>query len=102
LKLEDRARIVTTPCIRGDLIVPMRALAHPNLERPVAYLNDVEVAPLLDAFPQGEAVAGILWNWTRHVSVQDGAAALRWMWKHGVIVPAPPEPALPARRSSAR
>lgn len=86
LKLEDRARIVTTPCIRGDLIVPMRALAHPNLERPVAYLNDVEVAPLLDALPQGEAVSTILWRWTRHVSVQDGAAALRWMWEHGVIV----------------
>ncbi|HEX6862118.1 MAG TPA: tryptophan 7-halogenase [Thermoanaerobaculia bacterium] len=101
LKLEDRTQIVTTPCIRGDRIVPMRALAHPNLERPVAYLNDVEVAPLLDAFPQGEAASRILWSWTRHVSVQDGAAALRWMWEHGVIVPAPPSPAPPARRSSA-
>lgn len=86
LKLEDRARIVTTPCLRGDLIVPMRALAHPNLERPVAYLNDLEVAPLLDAFPHGEAASEVLRRWSPWVSPRDGAEALCWMWKNGVVV----------------
>jgi len=67
LRLSPEAALVETPCVNGDLIETRRALIHPSLERPVAFLDGVEIAPLLDELAAGTTLDGLLAAWlVRH------------------------------------
>ena len=50
--LRQPPRCADTPCLVGDRIELRRALTHPGLERPVAFLGGSELAPLLDDLPR--------------------------------------------------
>jgi flavin-dependent dehydrogenase len=89
LRLSDEARFVVTPRIAGNIITNARALVHPQLERPVVYLNNVEVSPLLETISQGETIAGILGAWSPHVSPREGFEIANWLYRAGILVDAP-------------
>jgi len=75
LRLSPAAALVETPCITGDRIEMRRALIHPSLERPVAFLDGVEIAPLLDGLATGLIGAAAL----------DGLMAA-WLVRQGILV----------------
>jgi flavin-dependent dehydrogenase len=80
------ARLEETPCVTGDLIRDVVAVAHPSLERPVAFVKDIEVAPLLRVMARGGTVVEILRRWSPFVSPQGGLEIIDWMHRSGVIV----------------
>jgi flavin-dependent dehydrogenase len=88
LRIAGDARLVLTPCIQGDLVVPLRALEHPGLERPVAFLGGVELAPLLDALPAVGTASEALWRWAERAPAGTAADILRWMWRNRILVAA--------------
>jgi hypothetical protein len=88
VKLSDEASLVDTPCITGDIVSSLRALAHPALGHEVAYLGTVEVAPLLDKIGEGSAVEDILQQWSRQISPQLAEDIIRWLWARGILVSA--------------
>lgn len=88
LNLSDAARLVTTPCITGNIITNMPALTHPKLERPVAYLKNIEASLLLDSIPQGGTVSDITKAWSGYFSRRDSVETLSWLYRMGVLVPA--------------
>ena len=88
LSLSDAARFVTTPCITGNIITNIQALTHPKLERPVAYLKNIEASLLLDSIPQGGTVADITKAWSGHFSRGDSVETVNWLYRMGVLVPA--------------
>lgn len=88
LNLSDAARFVTTPSITGNIITNIPALTHPKLERPVAYLNNIEASLLLDCIPQGGSVADITRAWSRYFPRCDSLETLDWLCRTGVLVPA--------------
>src|SRR5262249_35357903 len=51
------ARIVSVPTIDHEFVRMRDALAHPTLERPVAYLGAIAVAPLVKDVGRGETAA---------------------------------------------
>jgi flavin-dependent dehydrogenase len=90
LRLSAAAALVATPCVTGDLIAARRALVHPGLDRPVAFLDGVEIAPLLDAVPSGATLNDLTALWSRQLprSPAGQAAALAdWLVRHGILVP---------------
>lgn len=88
LRLAAAARIVPVPVIENDRVVPGLALAHPGLERPVAFLANVALVPLLQQTPWGHTAAEIVGHWSHHGPPQRGLDILRWLWARGVVVPA--------------
>jgi flavin-dependent dehydrogenase len=90
LRLSAAAALVVTPCVTGDLIATRRALVHPGLDRPVAFLDGVEIAPLLNAIPAAATLNDLTALWSRELprSPAGQAAALAdWLIRHGILVP---------------
>ena len=73
------------PCIQADVVRPARALNHPNLDRPVAFVDDIEVAPLLDAISGECTVADIVNLWVQHMGVQKSLDVLSWMVSREIL-----------------
>jgi flavin-dependent dehydrogenase len=88
LNLSDSARFVATPCVTGNVITNIPALTHPNLERRVAYLKNIEALLLFDSFPQGGTVADIVRAWSRYFPRNDSLETLDWLCRSGILVPA--------------
>ena len=88
LRLAEDTRLVLTPCIQGDLVVPLRAVEHPGLERAVAFLGGVELAPLLDGLSSVRTAAEVLRQWTGRVPARTAADILLWMWRNQIIIAA--------------
>jgi flavin-dependent dehydrogenase len=88
VRLSAAARLVDAPCIAGDLIETRRALCHPRLERPVAYLNDVELVPLLEAIPEGAHLGRLAAAWSGRVPMHQAFEVALWLIRQGILVPA--------------
>lgn len=94
LRLSPAAALVETPCITGDRIETRRALIHPRLERPVAFLDGVEIAPLLDDLVAGHAegttLDGLAAVWSPRLpppsSPRQAARLAAWLVRQGILV----------------
>jgi flavin-dependent dehydrogenase len=84
-RLSSEAALVDTPCIVGDVIELRRALSHPRLARPVAYLEEVELAPLVEALREGMTMPRLVDAWARWVPLRQGAAILGWFHRQGLL-----------------
>jgi flavin-dependent dehydrogenase len=87
LCLSDAASLVTTPCITGDIITNVPALVHPELERPIAYLNNIEVLHLFESIAKVTTVADIMQAWSRYLSPLNSIKIIDWLYNVGVFVP---------------
>lgn len=80
VRLPPAAAILDTPCLLGDRIELRRALTHPAFDRPVAFLGDAELAPLLDHLHSAQSLAEALRTWER--SLPAGRALTIAVWLH--------------------
>ena len=87
IRLSKDARFIETPALRGDIIAPVLSLTHPALTRPVAYLGDTEVSPLLALIADGQSVQGILECWSRSIPRETGWQILQWVAARGIVEP---------------
>jgi flavin-dependent dehydrogenase len=62
--LSEETRLVELPCILGDFIAVQSALAHPGIERPIAFLGGIEVAPLLRVVRSGTTLFDLVRKWS--------------------------------------
>jgi hypothetical protein len=89
LSLSDATSFVAAPCITGDIITNVPALVHPELERPIAYLNNIEVSNLFGPITKDGTVADIVQAWSRYLSPLDSIKIIDWLYHMGVFVHAP-------------
>ena len=80
------ARTDPVPVLRGDVVKLEQAVSHPRLDRPVAFVAGVAVAPLLDCLDTPAARGAVLNRWAESVAASVGEAILRWCWRAGLIV----------------
>ncbi|MGH3692866.1 MAG: NAD(P)/FAD-dependent oxidoreductase, partial [Pseudonocardiaceae bacterium] len=85
VRLPPAAAILDTPCLLGDRIELRRALAHPALDRPVAFLGDVELAPLLDQLPIAPSLAEALRTWERSLPAGRALMIASWLHQRGLL-----------------
>jgi flavin-dependent dehydrogenase len=91
LRISPALRIVDVPVLAGALIRRARALSHPQLEHPIAYLGGIALAPLLDDVRAASARSEILSRWTRRVPPETARTIINWMWTVGILDPQPSE-----------
>lgn len=79
-------RLQDTAVLDGALIRRGRAVSHPDLDAPVAFLGGVALAPLLDAarFPVREP--DLLAAWSAQVGPAAAGSVLGWMRSTGLLV----------------
>src|SRR5260370_772779 len=68
IRLSDIAKLAATPTIEGEIIVSRLALHHKALPRPVAYLDGVEIVPLLHRIRPGQCAHAVVQSWSKQMS----------------------------------
>ena len=77
--LATGAALEHTPCVVDDRVQRRRALTHPDLERPVAFLGGAELAPLLDQMPEAPSLAHTIKRWDAVLPPGRGRAIAEWL-----------------------
>lgn len=89
LRLAAEARLLLIPCVEENFIVQRQAVVHPGLSRPIVFLDNVALAPLVECLGIGHTADEILDAWSPHAPWEQGLKILDWLWNNGVIVAAP-------------
>lgn len=86
LELSARLQFVNLPCIEGDFVTVKSALRHPNLEGPIAYLGDLELAPLLRQVHPGATALQLAQVWSAQIARGNALAIAAWLVRQGILV----------------
>lgn len=87
VRLSAEITVKDVPVIQGNVIVPSPAVHHPNLERPVAYLEDIPLASLLTDLVSDQTVNEMLRGWAGKLPLATGWNIMNWPWSRQLLVP---------------
>jgi flavin-dependent dehydrogenase len=87
VRLARGSTLEPTPCVIGDRVGLRRALSHPALARPVAFLGDSELAPLLDRLGADRRLADVVEDWARSLSPAAAYSIAGWLASRGLLDP---------------
>jgi len=87
LDLSSGVEIVELPCVLDRFIEARPAVRHPSLTSPVAFLGDVELAPLLRCVRGGMTSPELLRSWMPRVPPEKGLSIAHWLMARGLLVP---------------
>jgi flavin-dependent dehydrogenase len=88
IRLSPRTTIEQTPVVQGDVIVAAAALRHESLERPVAFVGEVEIVPLLQRIERGQTAQATVQTWSERMPAELGWKIMHWLWQRRIVVPA--------------
>ena len=87
LRLSAGVEIVERPCVVDRFIEIRSAVSFSPTVSPVAYLGDLEVAPLLRDVRIGMTPRELVRSWMPRVPPQQGLAIVQWLVTRGLLVP---------------
>lgn len=90
VKLSRDLVIEELPCIDGEFVTLKKALRHPGLTSPVAYLGNQPLAPLLDEFNSGATLVEIAQGWSDRMPFKSALSIAIWLRNSGILVEARP------------
>jgi hypothetical protein len=85
VQISDKAQLVKQPCIVNDEVCELMALLHPTLDRPVAFVDRVELIKLLTMVPQSVEFGTLLHLWSTRVSLQQATKIAGWLIKNRIL-----------------
>ena len=85
VELSPQLASVEIPCIDGDFITVKRAVSHPHLDEPVAYVGGRELRPLLDDVRSGMTPLDLARAWADRVPLRSALQIAAWMLEHGLL-----------------
>jgi len=85
LMLHPAVSVIALPILKGDLITPAKALSHPDLERPIAFVEHIELVPLIELLTPGDTLEIIVEKWSHRIPAQRSLHLLNWLWQHRLI-----------------
>lgn len=74
------------PCIDGEFVTLKKALRHPGLTGPVAYLGNQPLAPLLGEFTSGATLVEIAQGWSDRMPFKSALSIAIWLRNSGILV----------------
>lgn len=84
-RLVRDAALRCVPCLVADRVELRRALVHPVLERPVAFLGGVELAPLIDTLQAAPSLLTAIADWNRSVPIDRAREIALWLHRRALI-----------------
>lgn len=88
LRLASGARLIDQPVLVGDFIESRKALQYSHFHRPIAFIQNIELAPLILHIDGHRAVKEIIAGWTRIIGLESACRILAWLLEAGVATPA--------------
>lgn len=88
VQLSDVTTVESVPVIEDDIVVTAPALRHTSLKRPVAFLGEQAVVPLLRQIRAGQTAEAVVRAWSERLPAELGWEIMRWLWFRRVVVPA--------------
>ena len=85
LRLNPQARVVERPCVIADKVQAHAALAHPNLERPLAFLENEPLFPLLERLRTAQTLDAVLRQFGASMPQHTAGKIIGWLWQHGLL-----------------
>jgi hypothetical protein len=85
LRLHADARVIDMPCVVADRVQSRRALVHPHLERPLAFLDNVALSEHLDRLRQAQPFDTVLQQFGSSMPGHKAQAITAWLWQHGIL-----------------
>jgi flavin-dependent dehydrogenase len=85
VRVSDKVQIVEEPCIVDDEICLHAAVMHPALNRPIAFLHDIALLPLLDMARLSRDINDLLDIWSAHVQRQTAHRIVRWLLDRQIL-----------------
>lgn len=87
LELSPDAEIVELPCVVDRFVEVRSAVSCPALDGPVAYLGNLELAPLLRGMRSGMTPRQLVHSWAPRVPPPRGVEIARWLVSRRLLVP---------------
>lgn len=72
--------------VTGNRVEMKRALMHPSLPRPVVYLDQIEVIPLLGSLNEGMTYGTLIQNWNRYLTPDASKKMVAWLWGANILM----------------
>jgi len=85
LHLSARASLRSEPVIAGDYVSLAPALAHPELERPIAFVRNVPIAELTASLSGGAVLPVLMEQWAGRLPEREARNLLATLWSRNVI-----------------
>ena len=85
VRLAVGAALRDTPCLVDDRVQRRRALTHPGLDRPVAFLGGAELASLLDVLPEEPSLAHAIRRWNAGLPPGHARAIAEWLHARNLL-----------------
>lgn len=85
LMLHPAVSFTALPILKGDFITPAMALSHPDIERPIAFVEHIELVPLIELLTPGDTLEDIVEKWSHRIPAQNSLRLLNWLWQHRLI-----------------
>jgi hypothetical protein len=83
--LSPHATFAAVPCLDGELVEARRALHHPRLARPIVFVDDIPLAPLLEPLSSGTTVLALMRTLAAQMSPARALRLVGWLTHHGVV-----------------
>ncbi len=93
VRISDRLRFVESPCIVGDEIRAHPTLLHPHLDRPVAFIDGIDLNQLLNwpcpssETPRFEKLSELITQWSQHVPLERAMRIVAWLLEKEILEP---------------
>lgn len=88
VELSRELVIEDLPCIEGEFVMLRKALHHPGLAGPVAYLGNQPLAPLLGELNAAATLVEIAQGWSHRMPYKSALSIAIWLRNSGVLVEA--------------
>ena len=84
-RLSKALKIVEVPVLCGTIIRQARALNHPSLDHPIAYIGGIALAPLAVDVTDGAETGRLMAHWAQRMPAKTARHILTWMTTLGLI-----------------
>lgn len=88
LRVSPAAWLADVPVLEDTYVALRPALHHPNLARPVAFIDGIAIAPLLDGVTPGASGARLMQHWSQSIPGPSAGRILNWLRANAVLVAA--------------
>lgn len=85
IRLNPQASVVQLPCVIADRVHMCEALDHPNLERPLAFLENQALFPHLQQLQQAQTIDMALRQLGFSMPERIAGKIIGWLWQRGVL-----------------